>query len=177
MHTGRLVGSSGKGEFKGGWDGSRFKCGGQVTLAKLDGQAGTLEAVPAPDRGDDDPKSLAESLQRELQRVGCYSGSIDGEWGKQAEAALKEFAMRSLLALYIDEPTQQALDAVTSQRVRVCTSAATATAPSSSGGARTVQGQGSNCRVETRDACIARMRALGKARPGACAPENRLVSC
>jgi hypothetical protein len=178
VHTGRLVGSSGNGEFKGGWDGSRFKCGGQVTLTRLDDRSGAVDAASAPSRAADDPKLLAESLQRELQRVGCYAGTIDGEWGKQAEAALKEFAARALLALYLDEPTQAALDAVKSQRVRVCTSSATATAPSSSGGAaRTVQGSGSNCRVESRDACIARMRALGKARPGACAPENRLVSC
>jgi hypothetical protein len=183
MHTGRLVGSSGKGEFKGGWDGSRFKCGGQVTLTKLDDPSGAATAVPAPRGPADDPKSLAESLQRELQRVGCYAGTVDGEWGKQAEAALKEFAARALLALYLDEPTQAALDAVKSQRVRVCTQAATVTAPGSSGGAaRTIQGQGSNCRTETFAECALRVcpsgsgSGCGVKRSGACDVRRRICN-
>jgi hypothetical protein len=183
-HTGRLVGSSGKGEFKAGWDGSGFKCGGQVAYAKLDGQADAAGAVPVPGGTDDDPKSLAESLQRELQRVGCYGGAVDGEWDKEPQSALKEFATRSLLALYIDEPTQQALDAVKSQRVRVCASAASATAPSSSGGAaRTVQGSGSNCRTETFAECAARVcpglgpgSGCGLKRSGACDVRRKICN-
>jgi hypothetical protein len=137
------------------------------------GGSSTVASLPRQDQPDKAGTSeLALELQRELQRVGCYGGTIDGEWGKQAQTALKDFATRALLALYIDEPTQVALDAVKTQRVRVCTSSA---ATSSSGGAaRTVQGSGSNCRMETFAECAVRLcpagpgKGCGIKRSGAC---------
>jgi tetratricopeptide (TPR) repeat protein len=34
---------------------------------------------------------LARDMQKQLQRLGCYSGAIDGKWGRGSRAALKAF--------------------------------------------------------------------------------------
>jgi hypothetical protein len=36
----------------------------------------------------ENPADYVIAMQRELKRVGCYSGRIDGDWGRQSEAAL-----------------------------------------------------------------------------------------
>jgi hypothetical protein len=83
----------------------------------------TRPAAPKPPEtstAGDDPRMLATQLQRELTRVGCDPGRIDGNWGAKGRAALSEFARLAKLALPIDEPTRVAVEAVEARRERVC---------------------------------------------------------
>jgi hypothetical protein len=48
--------------------------------------------------------SLARQLQRELKRVGCYAGEIDGLWSPASRSAMKAFTDRVNAALPSDQP-------------------------------------------------------------------------
>jgi hypothetical protein len=67
-----------------------------------------------------DRESLTRSLQTALNRVGCYRGKIDGQWGTQGRAALVQFAKLTKLELATDEPTLTVLEAVVARNERVC---------------------------------------------------------
>lgn len=63
---------------------------------------------------------LPERLQKELKRVGCYDGAVDGDWGEASEAALKNFAAHRGGALASSEPDEANLEAVLAQKARIC---------------------------------------------------------
>lgn len=77
-------------------------------------------AVPVPPLQEGSPPEVARALQSELQRVGCYQGAIDGDWGGQSKAALEQFASRTKANLAADTPSQAALDAVRERQGRIC---------------------------------------------------------
>jgi hypothetical protein len=68
----------------------------------------------------EDGSKLAEALQRELKRVGCDPGAVDGAWGTKARQALGEFSRLTKISLPADEPSDAALKAVTGQKGRIC---------------------------------------------------------
>ncbi len=47
---------------------------------------------------------LARNIQRELRRVGCYWGRIDGSWGMGSKRSMGEFMERVNAALPLEEP-------------------------------------------------------------------------
>jgi hypothetical protein len=47
---------------------------------------------------------LARDIQKELKRVGCYTGEVSGEWTPDTRRAMKAFVDRVNAALPIDEP-------------------------------------------------------------------------
>lgn len=51
-----------------------------------------------------DRAALARALQRELKRVGCYSGEITGVWTTSSRMAMKAFTQRVNATLPIDTP-------------------------------------------------------------------------
>lgn len=55
------------------------------------------------------PVDLATPLQRELKRIGCLTGRVDGVWGRGSQKALQSFAQRAGLNLG-SEPSQNALN-------------------------------------------------------------------
>jgi uncharacterized caspase-like protein len=63
---------------------------------------------------------LARSLQLELKRVGCFEGSVDGEYGSVTRTALSNFAKLAALNLPEDEPSADALQAVRRFDKRIC---------------------------------------------------------
>ena len=65
-------------------------------------------------------RSLTRDLQRELQRVGCYNGPIDGDWGDGSRRALEQFARRNDIKVRTDEPSRRALKAVEEAEKRGC---------------------------------------------------------
>ncbi len=67
-----------------------------------------------------DPALLARQLQTELSRVGCYAGEADGDWGRGSASALERFNEAAGLELSVDEPTGEALDAVTAKVETAC---------------------------------------------------------
>jgi Protein kinase domain len=86
-----------------------------------------LEAKTAAGRD-----ALTRSLQTELNRVGCRSGEIDGQWGTKVRAALAQFAKATKLSLATDEPSTAVLEVVRNQKGTVC--------PPECGKGETVQG-------------------------------------
>jgi len=71
-----------------------------------------------------DPKGeqrvIARSLQTELRRVGCDPGSVDGVWSPKSSDAISLFNRHAGLKLDSETPTVSALEAVKTQRGRIC---------------------------------------------------------
>jgi hypothetical protein len=65
-------------------------------------------------------KALARDIQRELQRVGCYVGEIDGVWGKGSKRAALEFFDRVNATLPTQEPDVFTLSLVRAQSGSIC---------------------------------------------------------
>jgi hypothetical protein len=63
---------------------------------------------------------LAQQLQRELARVGCYDGEINGVWTPATRRALKGFMDRVNAALPTEAPDRIQLALVEAARERVC---------------------------------------------------------
>jgi len=60
--------------------------------------------TPTPD--------LAVDMQLALQKIGCYSGGIDGDWGRGSQAALQRFNALTGSNVPVNAPTQEALATV-----------------------------------------------------------------
>gem|GEM_PF-5751836 len=84
-------------------DGSGGETGGVTPPGPPDTSTGS-----EPGTGSTD---LARPLQRELKRLGCLSGSVDGIWGSGSRAALSRFVRKSGFRLNRREPTEAALRA------------------------------------------------------------------
>ena len=67
-----------------------------------------------------DQGSLAQQLQRELARVGCYDGQINGAWTTSTRQAMKAFLERVNATLPISQPDGVLLALVQGQRVKTC---------------------------------------------------------
>jgi hypothetical protein len=65
----------------------------------------------------DEDTPLFRDLQKELRRVGCYSGPIDGIWGDASRRALGRAALRSGEALSANE---DALDILSTEERGLC---------------------------------------------------------
>jgi hypothetical protein len=87
-----------------------------VTLAprSTDAMASRTAAIPM------DRDRLARELQKELRRVGCYDGELNGVWTPAARRAMKTFTDRVNATLPIDEPDAVLFAMVQSQPDRVC---------------------------------------------------------
>jgi hypothetical protein len=95
----------------------------KVMVAQLKGvpakeQPTRVAALPEPKAPD--PRSLARSLQTELKRVGCDAGEVDGQWGDKGREALASFGRHAKMSMPNQEPSTEALEAVTSRKDRVC---------------------------------------------------------
>lgn len=64
--------------------------------------------------------ALARDIQRELKRVGCYGGAIDGLWGGGSKRAMLTFVDRVNAALPADEPDVAMLSLLRQQTSDVC---------------------------------------------------------
>jgi hypothetical protein len=67
-----------------------------------------------------DRDALAHELQKELKRVGCYTGEINGTWTPSARHAMKAFTDRLNATLPVEEPDAVLLVMVRSQPDTVC---------------------------------------------------------
>jgi hypothetical protein len=63
-------------------------------------------------RSIDNTRQLAEDMQRQLKRVGCYSGSVDGSWGQSSRKALERFNEATKLTLASDPLTTESITEV-----------------------------------------------------------------
>src|SRR5262249_5132261 len=80
-----------------------------------DGSSAPAVATVAPHRGErhipqerfaspKDRDSLTRELQKELRRVGCYHGEINGTWSQSTRGAMKVLIERVNARLPIEEP-------------------------------------------------------------------------
>lgn len=67
-----------------------------------------------------DRASLARQLQRELKRVGCYSGEISGVWTTSSRMAMKSFTDSVNASLPIDNPDPVLLFLVQGHQSNAC---------------------------------------------------------
>jgi uncharacterized caspase-like protein len=65
-------------------------------------------------------QDIARGLQTELRRVGCFSGSVDGEWKTPSQRALDQFNKFAGVKLDVKLAGVDALDAVKAKTGRVC---------------------------------------------------------
>jgi hypothetical protein len=65
-------------------------------------------------------EDLAKEAQKELERVGCNPGEVNGKWDAKGQAALGRFIKYAKVVLPSDKPTPEALDTIAAQRVRIC---------------------------------------------------------
>jgi peptidoglycan hydrolase-like protein with peptidoglycan-binding domain len=63
---------------------------------------------------------VAINMQRELKRVGCFTGRIDGNWGAQSRSAVERFNEAAKLDLQSDPPAAQDVPKVKSFAGLVC---------------------------------------------------------
>ena len=87
-----------------------------VTLAPRSGDTAALRTAAIPKDRD----GLARALQKELHRVGCYGGEVNGVWTPATRRAMKTFTDRLNATLPVDEPDAVLFALVESQPDRVC---------------------------------------------------------
>lgn len=81
----------------------------------------TPVGLPMPGSGQPhDRASLTRDLQRQLKRVGCYSGSISGVWSPLTRQAMKEFIDQVNATLPVSEPDQILLAMLQSHQEKAC---------------------------------------------------------
>lgn len=65
-------------------------------------------------------EAIARELQKELKRVGCYGGHLNGEWTRSTREAMKAFSDRVNAKLPIDKPDSILLALVQGHSEKVC---------------------------------------------------------
>jgi hypothetical protein len=78
---------------------------------------GPTELTP---RDADARNKLAQEIQQQLRRVGCYWGRVDGSWDSVTKDAMREFTDRVNATLPLDQPDYAQLALVQSQSDQVC---------------------------------------------------------
>ena len=103
---------------------------GRVTIAPSQPMAGpaipaatpVMRRVTVARAGDPDQRTdLVRDLQRELKRVGCYGGAIDGMWSPAAQSAMGAFTARVNATLPVAEPDHILLALVQGRASLTCT--------------------------------------------------------
>ena len=74
------------------------------------------QAAPIPS----DRVTLVRELQRELSRVGCYSGALNGVWTTSTRTAMKSFTDRVNAILPVEDPDAILLSLVRSHQGQGC---------------------------------------------------------
>jgi hypothetical protein len=91
---------------------------------------GAVQVVVAPRRAASPPEpstavpgdrdGLVRAVQRELRRVGCYAGAIDGAWGDAPRRAMRAFLADINASLPVEQPDDILLRLLRGQERRVC---------------------------------------------------------
>lgn len=90
-----------------------------VTVAQRSSEppvAPAPKAAPVPRDRD----SIGRELQKELKRVGCYDGELNGAWTTSTRQAMKAFTDRVNATLPTDEPDSILLTLVQAYQDKVC---------------------------------------------------------
>ncbi len=77
--------------------------------------------APADDKSDQvSSADIPRALQSELRRVGCNTGSVDGNWNAASQRSLDLFNKHAGMKLDVTVASVDALDAVKSKPARIC---------------------------------------------------------
>ena len=88
-----------------------------VTVAPRPSEPAAASRTAAIPRDRD---ALARELQKELRRVGCYEGELNGAWTPSTRRAMKAFTDRVNATLPVEEPDAVLFAMVQGQQDRVC---------------------------------------------------------
>ena len=88
-----------------------------VTIRERPAKPSAALGQPLVPRGRD---AIGRLLQKELRRVGCYSGELNGEWTMSTRRAMKAFIERVNAKLPIDQPDGILLALVQGHPGKVC---------------------------------------------------------
>ena len=136
----------------------------QAALSKKAALAAS-SALPA------DSAALATALQRELKRVGCYPGAVDGSWGRGSKQAMTSFNASANMAFQTEKPTQAAILAIRKVFKRMCPELVEKTTDHLSAGRRSSSSRSTPSASSSRSAIKARLNR-SKARGGLCRDGN-----
>ena len=89
-----------------------------VTVPKR--QETAAKAPTAPAARPTTPGELTRALQRELRRVGCYDGELNGGWTPDTRKAMKAFMSRVNAAMPVEQPDSILLSLVQGHGDRAC---------------------------------------------------------
>jgi hypothetical protein len=117
-------------------------------------------ASPIPEHVVRDPEGLTRALQRELARVGCYSGAVDGRWGAKANEALREFSRHAKVSLSVDKPTEDALRTIAAIKHPVCILRCAAHQKVSGGRCVSAKSEQPAAKAGGRQSCVGRKGAV-----------------
>src|ERR1700676_693561 len=79
------------------------------------------DAAPAaPNANQPALADIPRLLQAELHRVGCNTGSVDGDWNAAAQKSLSLFNKNAGMKFDVKIASLDALDAVRSKAARIC---------------------------------------------------------
>jgi Caspase domain len=81
------------------------------------------EPIPTPSQQSDalSRGALIQGIKKELKRLGCYTGGIDGEWANsETKALVKRFVKYANLSAEPKDPDTEFLDVIRSRSGRVC---------------------------------------------------------
>jgi hypothetical protein len=84
----------------------------------IDDKVATL--TPPAHKSDQQTVDLPRSLQSELRRVGCHTGSIDSNWNAASQRSLDLFNKHAGMKLDVRVASLDALDAVKAKPGRIC---------------------------------------------------------
>ncbi|RWF16626.1 MAG: hypothetical protein EOS25_19585, partial [Mesorhizobium sp.] len=91
----------------------------ETAIAALD-QSNSQTQSPVSPTGALAIGELALATQRELARIGCLTGRVDGKWGGDSQKALQAYAERKGFKLASLTPTPELLDGLKAIGDRVC---------------------------------------------------------
>jgi hypothetical protein len=141
------------------WSSGTFEAATVVTLPQRPAESAvTPAATIQPQKATATPSdraSLARELQRELKRVGCYDGEVNGIWTTTTRVAMKTFTDRVNASLPIDAPDYVLLSLVQGQQDKVCGASCPAGQVAGEGGRCLPQGViGQTARAEPADRIV-----------------------
>lgn len=88
-----------------------------VTPSASEAAAVVTRATPVSEASRYD---LVRNIQRELKRVGCYAGDVDGDWGAGSRRAMAAFTDRVNASLPIEQPDFILLTLVQGHQSGIC---------------------------------------------------------
>jgi uncharacterized caspase-like protein len=83
-------------------------------------QVASLPDTPEPGPAKPSGAELTKYVKAELSRVGCFSGTVDGEWNSASRRSLESFNKRAGTKLDVKVASLDALDVIKGKTARVC---------------------------------------------------------